>query len=133
MTGGGGASTLLLQSGAILKSSKKSRHPAVGRLIRRSSDAFVRPAEEPWRIFLLQPRSRRLHAVAPPENVTFPLQAHHPPLNAATMTSSRQRRHKCSGLRRSGSRHTDPERWRSSFVVGFFFFFHHRFAHFLCP
>lgn len=72
-----------------MKSLKKSRHPAVGRLIRRRSDAFVRPAEERWRIFLLQTRSRRLHAVAPPENVTFPLQAHHPPLIRARVTSSR--------------------------------------------
>lgn len=85
----GGSSRLLLKRGAIMKSLKKSRHPAVGRLIRRRSDAFVRPAEERWRIFLLQTRSRCLHAVAPPENVTFPLQAHHPPLKTARMTSSR--------------------------------------------
>lgn len=89
VTGGRGSSRLLLKRGAIMKSSKKSRHPAVGRLLRRTSDAFVRPAEERWRIFLLQTRSRCLHAVAPPENVTFPFQAHHDPLKRARMASSR--------------------------------------------
>lgn len=34
-------------------------------------------------------RSRSVHAVALPENVTFPLPAHHPPLKTARMTSSR--------------------------------------------
>lgn len=72
-----------------MKSLKKSRHAAVGRLIRRRSAAFVRPAEERWRIFQLQTRSRCLHAVAPPENVTFPLQAHHPPVKTPRMTSCR--------------------------------------------
>lgn len=87
--GAGGSSRLLLKRGAIMKSLKKSRHPAVGRLIRRRSVAFVRPAEERWRIFLPQTRSRCLHAVAPPENVTFSLQAHHPPLKTARTTSTR--------------------------------------------
>lgn len=72
-----------------MKSLKKSRHAAVGRLIRRRSAAFVRPAEERWRIFQLQTRSRCLHAVAPPENVTFPLHAHHPPVKTPRMTSCR--------------------------------------------
>lgn len=115
----GGSSRLLLKRGAIMKSLKKSRHPAVGRLIRRSSDAFVRPAEERWRIFLLQTRSRRLHAVAPPENMTFPLQAHHPSLKRARMTSSRHGSTSAGESQRSSSPQTHPERWQASFVVGF--------------
>lgn len=89
VTEGGGLSRLLLKRGAIMKSFKESRHPAVGGLICWGSDAFVRPAEERWRIFQLHTRSRSVHAVALPENVTFPLQAHHPPLKTARMTSSR--------------------------------------------
>lgn len=83
--------------------------------------SFVRPAEQRWRIFLPQTRSRSLHAVALPENVTFPLHAHHPPLKRARMTSSRHGNTRPGGSRRSSGRQTDPERWQSSFVVGFFF------------
>lgn len=132
VTGGrGGSSRLLLKRGAIMKSLKKSRHPAVGRLIRRRSVAFVRPAEERWRIFLPQTRSRCLHAVAPPENVTFSLQAHHPPLKTARTTSTR---HGNTSAGRFGGAAVDRQiRRGGSLHLLWVFFCPRLFAHLLCP
>lgn len=78
----GGSSRFLLKRGAIIKSyvwlGEKSRHPATGRGICVRFDAFVRRAEAQCRIFLSSARSQSGHTLAPPENVTFPPQAHLP-------------------------------------------------------
>lgn len=80
---------------------------------------FVRRAEGQCRIFLFPTRSQSLHTIAPPENVTFPLQAHLPvffyPLIIMTrITSSTGMTAQLQDSRQSSSRQAVREVWKGS-------------------